>query len=559
MSNPGKKFMSMFMGLVDGDGYIEAGPQKQYNKLTKLPAKSTIRARLVLRMHIRDKSLLTYLTKVLGVGSLSSLDSVNQTPLRGPPRGEARRGRLIFPKRDLVTVIIALIKLYNLQFLTINRARQYALLNYILENNIVHWENIEFTPSVTEYSVNDKFNLDFFAGWLVGFTVAEGSFGIKRSGEAFYQIKQKGIENYAVSSLFFFFSIYYKKKKREGIIKAICLLIAGREALPIKADAVNCYQLTLSSKNDVQKVVDFFSSPDNSLYGYKLEQYNLWLDALKGAIGIKILRILTKLTLMNKTKINFYNIIMSINCLKCWVISFLIISFSVWQFINCCQSIETSLFLIMPLYSTFSNKIKGYKRIGPHSRDIISIIFGSLLGEGDVERKKDGTRITFFQEAMHVKYLLWLHNQLATAGYCNPTEPTIGKRLGKKGKVRKIIRFATWTYTSFDWIYDLWYKEGVKVVPQCMGDYLTPLALAIWVMESGVKASGGLNFINCFSYSDCLLLVQVLHKNFGLKARIQSTGVSSQYRVYLPKESMADLRNKVGIFIIPSMKYKLLP
>ena len=98
--------------------------------------------------------------------------------------------------------------------------------------------------------------------------MAEGSFGIKRSGEAFYQIKQKGIENYA-------------------IIKAICLLIAGREALPIKADAVNCYQLTLSSKNDVplglallrqaqrQKVVDFFSSPDNSLYGYKLEQYNL--------------------------------------------------------------------------------------------------------------------------------------------------------------------------------------------------------------------------------------------------------------------------------------------
>lgn len=29
---PKNKFMSMFMGLVDGDGYIEIGPQKQYNK-----------------------------------------------------------------------------------------------------------------------------------------------------------------------------------------------------------------------------------------------------------------------------------------------------------------------------------------------------------------------------------------------------------------------------------------------------------------------------------------------------------------------------------------------
>jgi ubiquinol-cytochrome c reductase cytochrome b subunit len=69
---------------------------------------------------------------------------------------------------------------------------------------------------------------------------------------------------------------------------------------------------------------------------------------------------------------------------------------------------ETSLLLISPLYTTFDNKIKGYNRIGPHSRDIISIIFGSLLGEGHAERIKNGngTRIVFFQEAMHVKYLL---------------------------------------------------------------------------------------------------------------------------------------------------------
>ena len=139
VSNPDKKFMSMFRGLVDGDGYIEIGPQKQYfpAKLTKSPAKSTIRARLVIRMHTRDTALLTYLTKVLGVGSLSSLDSVNQTRLIFTPwpRTAAAGAEA---KRDLVTVIIPLIKLYNLQFLTINRDRQYALLNYILENNIVH-------------------------------------------------------------------------------------------------------------------------------------------------------------------------------------------------------------------------------------------------------------------------------------------------------------------------------------------------------------------------------------------------------------------------------------
>jgi hypothetical protein len=48
-----------------------------------------------------------------------------------------------------------------------------------------------------------------------------------------------------------------------------------REAKPIKADSSDCYQLTLSSKLDVQKVVNFFSSPYHSLYGHKLDQYKL--------------------------------------------------------------------------------------------------------------------------------------------------------------------------------------------------------------------------------------------------------------------------------------------
>jgi hypothetical protein len=151
---------------------------------------------------------------------------------------------------------------------------------------------------------------------------------------------------------------------------------------------------------------------------------------------------------------------LKLGCPKCKIISFLIISFSAWQIIDCCQTIiENSLFSIISFNRTFSashsflnykdtkdtkdKKIKGYYRIGPHNRDIISIIFGSLLGKGTAERKKDGTRIIFFQEAMHVKYLLFLHNKLALAGYCNSTVPNIGRNLGKKGKVRKIIRFST--------------------------------------------------------------------------------------------------------------------
>lgn len=248
VSKPDKKFMSLFMGIVDGDGYIEIGPQKQYN--LSGTAKSTIRARLVIRLHSRDSALLVYLSKVLGVGSISSLKSVNQT-------------RLIFSKKDLTNIIIPLIKNYNLQFLTANRRNQFALLNYIIDNHIIHWDNVNYIPSCSEFSIQDILNFSFFADWVVGFTVAEGSFGVKGKGEAFFQIKQKGIENY-------------------NIIKAICFLIVNREP-NIKVDSQDCYQLTLSSKADVQKVVNFFSAFDTSLCGYKLIQYNEWLNCLKSS------------------------------------------------------------------------------------------------------------------------------------------------------------------------------------------------------------------------------------------------------------------------------------
>jgi hypothetical protein len=127
------------------------------------------------------------------------------------------------------------------------------------------------------YSLNYLINLDFFADWVIGFTIAEGSFGFKSSGSAFYQIKQKGSENYV-------------------LIKAICFIICGREARAIKADTTDSYQLTLSSKLDVQKVVDFFSSALNyPLSGYKLKQYNVWLVGLKQSVRYQSLRNLDKI------------------------------------------------------------------------------------------------------------------------------------------------------------------------------------------------------------------------------------------------------------------------
>jgi LAGLIDADG DNA endonuclease family. len=228
-----------------------------------------------------------------------------------------------------------------------------------------------------------------------------------------------------------------------------------------------------------------------------------------------------------------------------------------------------SLFLVLITPITASegikpkvSRLKGIYRIGPHNIDIISIIFGSLLGDAHAEKRLMGvgTRICFFQEDSHVEYLLYLHKMLSELGYCNPKIPTCKTRLGVKGKVRKIVRFSTWTYTSFNWIHDLWYKDKRKCVPECIGQYLTPLALAIWIMDDGAKVGKGLKFCtHSFTYNECLILVKALNDNFNLKASIQSAGGGSkdQYIIYIWKESMDDLRKIVSPYIIPEMKYKI--
>ena len=108
-------------------------------------------------------------------------------------------------------------------------------------------------------------------------------------------------------------------------------------------------------------------------------------------------------------------------------------------------------------------------------------------------------------------------------------------------------------------IYDLFYINQIKIVPSVLGQFLTPLALAIWIMADGSKVSGGLKLCtNSFSFADCNFLATLLYKNFNLKASVQSASAKDQYHIYIWKESMPLLRDIVGPYVHSSMKYKIL-
>ena len=220
------------------------------------------------------------------------------------------------------------------------------------------------------------------------------------------------------------------------------------------------------------------------------------------------------------------------------------------------KMLYSSIFPVLP-FST--SRISSLKRIGPHNYEILSILIGSLLGDGSMEKSKDGYRFVFYQKGDHIEYLVWLHAQVFKHGYCKENIPQIQSRLGSNGNLAYYCRFRTFTFSSFDWIYEGFYSKGKKALPCWIEEYLSPIALAIWIMDDGtwIKDKGIRLCTDNFTLSDVKKLVDILTTKYGLKVSIVKTGILNQYAIYIPKSNLHILVPLVSPFMHPFFRYKL--
>jgi ubiquinol-cytochrome c reductase cytochrome b subunit len=210
-------------------------------------------------------------------------------------------------------------------------------------------------------------------------------------------------------------------------------------------------------------------------------------------------------------------------------------------------------------------KLRSTERIGPHHIDVLATLFGSLLGDAYAEKRVNATRICFQQENTNVEYLRnKLHSFFVERSYTNPKVPKLQKRIGVQNQIRFVCRFKTWSFQSFNWLHDIFYKKQngnwIKVIPesQYLKTYRTPLALAIWIMGDGCKSGSGLKrSTNSFCTDDLLRLSNFLTEFYGLKNSINSAGIKDQYVIYIWKESMPKRISLVYLHMVPGMLYKL--
>lgn len=93
--------------------------------------------------------------------------------------------------------------------------------------------------------------------------------------------------------------------------------------------------------------------------------------------------------------------------------------------------------------------------------------------------------------------------------------PLYTRTLSGYDKVYSGYEFTMFSFSSLVWIHDLFYVNGVKIVPANLGLFFTPLTLAIWISDDGGWTDYGVKIsTNSFSETEVQFLIDLLKKKF---------------------------------------------
>lgn len=197
------------------------------------------------------------------------------------------------------------------------------------------------------------------------------------------------------------------------------------------------------------------------------------------------------------------------------------------------------------------------KRIGPHSLEILSQIFGSMLGNGSAKFKR-GTSFRFPKISNNMEYLAWFHNKIFSLGYCKEQMPETEKTIGEEGRPLRSYNLKTFNFTSFNWILNSFYDGDKKRVPEEIGIYLTPLALAIWAIEMGQYYKGGFKLIvTQYELADCQILIKTMKDLYDIEPTIHKTRHVGRFNLFISRKDMSKFISIVEPYYLQSMRHKL--
>ena len=106
----------------------------------------------------------------------------------------------------------------------------------------------------------------------------------------------------------------------------------------------------------------------------------------------------------------------------------------------------------------------------------------------------------------------------------------------------------------FNYLWDLFYINKIKVVPLNIGDLFTAVGLAFLIMDDGgVGSNGTLNLhTDSYTLSEVNLLIEVLKRNFDINSR-KSLKRPGQWIIVISKTEVPKVAKLTINHMLPSM------
>lgn len=199
------------------------------------------------------------------------------------------------------------------------------------------------------------------------------------------------------------------------------------------------------------------------------------------------------------------------------------------------------------------------KSICPIPQNLFDISIGCMLGDACMYRVSKDSKLKFEQGYMHKDYLFYIFNLFEQYTFHEEPYTRLEIRGPRKGLV-KSYSFRTFTHPSFNPIWDLFMKDGKKIIkPGLVSDYLTAEGLAYWIMDDGSLQNDGKSIIlhtQSYTQDEVLNLSLELNSKFNLDSKV-IPHKKKYWVIFIPKTNFDIIFNLVSPHIHPSMSYKL--
>jgi hypothetical protein len=163
----------------------------------------------------------------------------------------------------------------------------------------------------------------------------------------------------------------------------------------------------------------------------------------------------------------------------------------------------------------------------------------------------------FKKKTIHKEYLIHLYDLFQI--YCGMAPKTISRSPDKRtGISYSSIYFRTYALPCFNELHNLFYVNGVKIVPSNIFELLTVEGLCYWICDDGsfCKRYRIITLATqSFTLSEVELLIKVLTDKFGLKCTINKSG--NAFKIRISAESLPVVQSLLSPMMPSMMKHKI--